>query len=185
VVGDGRKIHGRNLITGNFQVAQQISFIFKILFAVRCDKLYAKVTKNMMKKPSRRDFLKLTTNSLLGLSGLLGLGGLARFLSYDMDPPLPSEYDLGPAGDYPPGSQTLLMHIPAVLIHNNSGYLAISLVCTHLGCTVEQKDGGYECPCHGSRYDSQGDVMRGPSNIPLKRLRAEINEAGNIILHTN
>ena len=136
-----------------------------------------------MKKPSRRDFLKLATNSLLGLSGVLGLGGLIQFLSYEMDPAPPSQYDLGSAGDYPPGSRTLLMHIPAVLIHNNDGYLALSLVCTHLGCTVEQKNEEFECPCHGSKYDDKGLVTRGPANLPLKKLRVEINEAGNIILH--
>jgi cytochrome b6-f complex iron-sulfur subunit len=136
-----------------------------------------------MKKPSRRDFLKLATNSLLGLSGVLGLGGLIQFLSYEMDPAPPSQYDLGPAGDFPPGSRTLLMHIPAVLIHNNDGYLAFSLVCTHLGCTVEQKNEEFECPCHGSKYDDKGFVTRGPANIPLKKLRVEINETGNIILH--
>jgi cytochrome b6-f complex iron-sulfur subunit len=136
-----------------------------------------------MKKLSRRDFLRLATNSLLGLSGALGLGGLIQFLSYEMDPAPPSQYDLGSAGDFPPGSRTLLMNIPAVLIHNNDGYLAFSLVCTHLGCTVEQKNGGYECPCHGSKYNDKGDVTRGPANAPLKKLRVEINEAGNIILH--
>jgi len=138
-----------------------------------------------MKKLSRRDFLKLATNSLLGLSGVLGVGGLIRFLSYEMDPAPPSQYDLGSAGDYPPGSRTLLMQIPAVLIHNNDGYLAFSLVCTHLGCTVEQKEGEFECPCHGSKYDDKGYVTRGPANTPLKKLRVEITETGNIILHMN
>lgn len=136
-----------------------------------------------MKKPSRREFLRLASNSLLGLSGVLGLGGLIRFLSFEMDPQPPSEYDLGLASDYPAGSRTLLMYIPAVLIHNDDGFLALSLVCTHLGCTVEQKDGQFECPCHGSRYDGVGYVTRGPSNTPLKRLRVETNEAGNIILY--
>ncbi len=136
-----------------------------------------------MKNLSRRDFLRLTTNSLLGLSGVLGLGGLLRFLSYEMDPAPPSQYDLGSAVDYPQGSSTMLMHIPAVLIHNNNGYLAFSLVCTHLGCTVEQIGGEYECPCHGSKYDGMGYVTKGPSNTPLKKLRVEVNEMGNIILH--
>jgi len=136
-----------------------------------------------MKKLSRREFLRLASNSLLGLSGALGLGGLFRFLSFDMDPQPPSEYDLGPATDFPTGSRTLLMHIPAVLIHNDEGWLAFSLVCTHLGCTVEAKDKGFECPCHGSKYDAQGQVSRGPSIKSLRRLRVEVNEAGNVVLY--
>ena len=140
-----------------------------------------------MKKLSRREFLHIGTNTLLGLSAALGLGGLIRFLSYEMDPAPPSEYDLGPATDFPPGSNTLLMHIPAVLIHDkNDKWLAMSLICTHLGCTVEQKEKQqYECPCHGSKYDAQGYVTRGPSNTPLKRLRVETNETGNLILYMN
>jgi cytochrome b6-f complex iron-sulfur subunit len=138
-----------------------------------------------MKKITRRDFLKLATNSLLGLSGVLGLGGMIRFLSFEMDPAPPSQYNLGSVESYPQGSRTLLMHIPAVLIHTKDGFLAFSLVCTHLGCTVEQKDDAFECPCHGSRYDFQGYVTRGPSNQPLRRLRVEKNEAGNLVLYMN
>jgi len=136
-----------------------------------------------MKKLSRREFIDLATNSLLGLSAALGLGGLIHFLSYEMDPAPPSDYDLGPITDFPVGSRTLLMHIPAVLIRERDGWLAISLTCTHLGCTVEQKDDGYECPCHGSRYDAKGFVRRGPSNKPLNKLRVETNEVGNVILY--
>ncbi len=136
-----------------------------------------------MTKPSRREFLRLATNTLLGLTGAIGLGGLIHFLSYEMDPAPPSQYDLGSAGDYPRGLNTLLLHIPAVLIRTDDGFIALSLVCTHLGCTVEYKDGGYECPCHGSKYDGKGLVTRGPSSTPLKRLRVEVNEAGNVILY--
>lgn len=138
-----------------------------------------------MNKFSRRDFLKLTTDGLLTLGGLLGLGGMIRFLSYEMDPAPPSEYDLGPAVNYLPNSTTLLMHIPAVLLVTDTGCLAFSLVCTHLGCTVEQKNDGYECPCHGSIYNREGRVQKGPANSPLKRLRVTTNDLGNLLLHMN
>ena len=136
-----------------------------------------------MTKLSRSDFLKLGTNFLLSLGGALGLGGLVHFLSYEMDPAPPSQYDLGSVGDYPRGSQIVFPQIPAVLIHNDEGFMAVSLICTHLGCTVEHKDDEYECPCHGSKFDQKGFVKRGPANTPLKRLSVEINESGNVILH--
>ena len=138
-----------------------------------------------MKKVTRRDFLQLATNSLLGLSGVLGLGGLVRFLSFEVDPAPPSQYDLGLPQSYPPDSLTLLMHIPAVLIRNAERFTAFSLICTHLGCTVEQQAGGFECPCHGSRYDNQGYVTRGPADKPLRKLRVEVNASGNLILYLN
>lgn len=136
-----------------------------------------------MTKISRSDFLKLGTNFLLGLGGALGLGGLVNFLSYEMDPAPPSQYDLGSANDYLHGTTTVFMQIPAVLIRDKDKFTALSMVCTHLGCTVERKDGEYECPCHGSKYNDKGLVTRGPSNTPLKKLRVEVNEVGNVILY--
>ncbi len=125
-----------------------------------------------MTKISRRDILKLTTDGLLAGAGLLGLGGLVRFLSYETDVP-PSEYDLGPADNYPDPSRTVLPYIPAILIRNGAQFTALSLACTHLGCTVEEKGSEFDCPCHGSRYDSSGYVLKGPADRPLKKLRVE------------
>ncbi len=137
-----------------------------------------------MKNISRRDFLKVSTNALLALSGLLGLGGLIRFLSYKSDPTPPSEYDVGPASNYPMGSHTVLTYIPAIVIHDPKGLRAISLVCTHLGCTVEESNFGFTCPCHGSRYDQEGGVEKGPAKLNLKKLRVEQVEDGNLHIFT-
>src|SRR5512136_1139317 len=139
-----------------------------------------------MNKPSisRRDFLKLTRDSLLIFGGLLGLGGLIRFLSYQTEPPQPTEFDLGPASNYPNDSTKTLPEVPAVLVHQNGKFTALSLVCTHLGCTVELKPDGFACPCHGSRFNSDGHVVKGPATTPLKSLRVEQTVDGNLILHT-
>ena len=46
---------------------------------------------------------------------------------------------------------------------------AISPVCTHLGCTVKwlASQQQFVCPCHGSQYDNQGKVKKGPATAPL------------------
>jgi cytochrome b6-f complex iron-sulfur subunit len=139
-----------------------------------------------MNKPSisRRDFLKLTLDSLLAFGGLLGLAGLIRFLSYKTEPPQPTEFDLGLAGNYQSDSRTTLPEVPAVLIHNNGKFTALSLVCTHLGCTVEVQSDGFACPCHGSRFNSDGYPVKGPATVPLKTLRVEQTTDEKIILHT-
>lgn len=137
-----------------------------------------------MKNISRRDFLKLSTRSLLALAGLLGIGGLLRYLSYPYDPTPPSEFDIGPASDYPLHSHTILAHIPAILIHDKNGLQALSLVCTHLGCTVEQRNFGFECPCHSSRYDMNGVILKGPATADLRKLRVEETEDGNLRVFT-
>ena len=140
-----------------------------------------------MNKPgiSRRDFLKLTRTALLTASGLLGLGGLIRFLSYSSQPAAPTEFDLGLASDYVAGSRTVLPDVPALLVHGENGFTALSLVCTHLGCTVESQPEGFACPCHGSRFDLHGKVVRGPASKALVTLRVELAPDGKLHLFTN
>lgn len=135
-----------------------------------------------MTRFSRRDFLKLTTDGLLIAAGLLGLGGLIRFLSFETES-APTEYDLGPASSYPDPSRTPLLYIPAMLIRNGEQFSAYSLVCTHLGCTVEPKEQEFACPCHGSRFDSSGRVIKGPANRPLQKLRVELQPDGTLKLY--
>ncbi|NJO77946.1 MAG: FAD-dependent oxidoreductase [Cyanobacteria bacterium RM1_2_2] len=49
---------------------------------------------------------------------------------------------------------------------------AISLTCTHQGCTVQpQADGQFHCPCHGAVFDQEGRVVRGPAQQDLPRFQ--------------
>ncbi|HUI89031.1 MAG TPA: ubiquinol-cytochrome c reductase iron-sulfur subunit [Anaerolineales bacterium] len=138
-----------------------------------------------MPELSRRDFFKLITTVLLTISGALGIGALIRFLNYQTEPPVKTEFDIGPMENYPIGSRSLVPDVPAVLIHSQTGFTALSLVCTHLGCTVMQQDYGFGCPCHGSRYDANGNVLRGPAQNPLRSLRVEITADQHLILRTD
>lgn len=138
-----------------------------------------------MSELSRRDFLKLARDGFLYLSGALALGGLLRFLDYDPNPAPKTEFDLGPASNYPLNSHTLLSDPPAVLLHTENGFSALSLVCTHLGCTVENKDAqGFACPCHGSLFDKDGNVTHGPAEKHLNVIRIEVTDEGNLKLFT-
>ncbi len=138
-----------------------------------------------MPELSRRDFLKLARNSFLVLSGGLAVGGLLRFLDFDSHLAPKTEFDLGPASDYPLYSRTPLSEPPALLIHSEKGFSAFSLICTHLGCTVEKGTQGFACPCHGSRYDAEGRVTHGPAGQPLRSLRVELTDKGNLKLFTD
>jgi cytochrome b6-f complex iron-sulfur subunit len=54
----------------------------------------------------------------------------------------------------------------------------ISAKCTHLGCTVEwnPEENIFACPCHGSRFDANGQVTNGPAGEPLARVTVTTNQ---------
>jgi cytochrome b6-f complex iron-sulfur subunit len=68
--------------------------------------------------------------------------------------------------------------IPLVIINRRgSGFIALSRVCTHLGCLV-----GYDsfnnklvCPCHAGEFDLEGNVLTGPATKSLQRYPLKIS----------
>lgn len=70
----------------------------------------------------------------------------------------------------------------AVLVRKRDGTLvALSAVCTHLGCIVQwEKDKqDFLCPCHGGRFTSDGIVTAGPPPKPLPKIPFSV-AGGNI-----
>ena len=119
----------------------------------------------------RRDFTLL----ILGWIGTLGsmiaasaaaLRGLVPNLLYEPN----LRYRAGNPTDYLDGTNTFLGEIRVFVQRKGNGYRAMSAVCTHLGCTVnpDVKTGsGFVCPCHGSVFDEDGRVLKGPAPRPL------------------
>lgn len=133
---------------------------------------------------SRRDFLVLLSKISLALSGFVGLGGILRFLGAPSQESPPTQFDLGPADQFPPGDRRALPHARAVLLHSSQGFSAFSTECPHLGCVVDEEENGFTCPCHGSQFDATGGLTRGPAINDLRKLRLEVDEQGNLILDT-
>ena len=127
---------------------------------------------------SRRSFLR---RGLWGLLAVLTLeGAIASIASLWPKAQAGSgitKLYAGKISDYPIGSVT---HFPAgfFLSRLDSGFLALSQVCTHLGCIVPWKPdetsadklaprGRFNCPCHGSIFDRYGRVIVAPATRPM------------------
>jgi nitrite reductase/ring-hydroxylating ferredoxin subunit len=116
---------------------------------------------------SRRKFI--TTLTLLLASG----GLLVRYLTprtSDKRRVLVS----AAVADVPQNGALLFRDERLALFRNEGGFYALSLVCTHLGCTVTVTEDALSCPCHGSRFDRQGAVLTGPADRALVRMKVEL-----------
>ena len=66
------------------------------------------------------------------------------------------------------------------------GLMALYQRCVHLGCRVPWCDDsqGFECPCHGSKYNSIGEYFAGPAPRNLDRFAVHVSEDGRLVIRT-
>jgi cytochrome b6-f complex iron-sulfur subunit len=65
-----------------------------------------------------------------------------------------------------------------IVAHASTGnYVALSVACTHTGCPVGFNGSAdtFPCPCHGSKFDINGNVLQGPASSNLKKYNTTLN----------
>ena len=136
-------------------------------------------------RPSRRDFLSLAWRGALWATLGASLVALGRFLGFAQsvasEPPV--IFTLDRPETYPSGAFTSVADGRAFIGHDARGLYAISATCTHLGCLVQQRDAGFACPCHASRFDAGGAVVQGPAQRPLARAGLSLDGEGRVVLN--
>ncbi|MCF8067121.1 MAG: ubiquinol-cytochrome c reductase iron-sulfur subunit [Desulfobacterales bacterium] len=105
-----------------------------------------------------------------GLAIVIGMASLAFFLLTVLRMPFPfllpgksGRFKIGTMADLPPGRTKYFEDDQVYVFSDQDGIFAISAVCTHLGCIVSKDDNGFVCPCHGSRYNLEGKLEKGPA----------------------
>ena len=150
-------------------------------------KLPANIVEEPGEKNTRRAFL-----AAAGAAGLAYTAALAypiyRYLASPaemaMEATAVTEVMLKDAQKLPEGSVLMFKfgHSPAMLIHHpGNKWVAMTAICTHLGCTVqyEPQADRIHCACHGGVYNPYtGANVSGPPPRPLKLFNVAVNEAG-------
>jgi Rieske Fe-S protein len=64
----------------------------------------------------------------------------------------------------------------------------MTLTCTHAGCNIADSGtvapSGIVCSCHGSEFDANGGVTRGPASAPLAHFAVDVDASGAVVVHT-
>ncbi len=130
---------------------------------------------------NRREFLRyvgLGWGSLIALAGV-SIVGLWKFLLPNVLYEPPSIFKVGMPESFPEGVSPISGR-NVFLIRNGNAFHAISSVCTHLGCQVTHVRNGFQCPCHGSTFDVDGNVTKGAAPRPLEWYEVTLAENGEV-----
>jgi Rieske Fe-S protein len=83
--------------------------------------------------------------------------------------------ELGSKDDIAPGTGAVVrsgLAKHAIYRDREGSFHEYAAVCPHLGCIVawNSAEESWDCPCHGSRFDTRGKVLRGPATRGLEEV---------------
>jgi cytochrome b6-f complex iron-sulfur subunit len=133
----------------------------------------------------RREFLNnLGFGTFVAAMGSV-IAMFARFLTPNIVTSRGGPVEIEMPGEYSIGSLNYVERARAYVGQDQGGYYAFLAVCTHLGCTPRLEGTQFVCPCHGSRFDSNGEVISGPARRPLERIFMGRAANGKLFLDTS
>ena len=117
--------------------------------------------------------------------GLVGSGVLSAVSNFVFIKPratygAPQRFSIGKPDAFPAGTRVTLENRRICVIREGDRLAAVSTTCTHLGCIVGLSDTGFACPCHGSRFDTDGKVTGGPAPRALPWYKLSLAPNGEL-----
>src|SRR2546425_186831 len=96
----------------------------------------------------------------------------------------PNEYGVGVDERWKDKFGVWLVRTTEDVAQNASGFYALIVTCTHLGCTPNYlaAESKFKCPCHGSGFRLTGVNFEGPAPRPLERARVVLADDGQILV---
>ena len=133
---------------------------------------------------TRRDFLNEITLGALGIAGLGSVAVTYQFFSPNVLFEPSTTFRAGNPDLYPVGTVTFLQVQQVYIVRMPEGFYAVSAVCTHLGCITQLKPDGetIACPCHGSKFKSDGSKIEGPAPRPLPHFAISLTADGELLV---
>ena len=120
------------------------------------------------------------------------LAATGRFLFPNVLNEPPQQFTIGFPDEYAEGVDerwkdrfgVWVVRTPFDDYHEASGFYALLVTCTHLGCTPNwlAAESKFKCPCHGSGFRPTGIHFEGPAPRPLERARIVLAEDGQILI---
>ena len=144
----------------------------------------------MANQVKRRTFVR---NAALGATGsvlaILG-AGFGALMWPNKTGAFGSVIPVG-AGSIPPVDGVPYRNIPGkfFLVNTKDGLMALYSKCPHLGCAVPwvgpaDDPHAFQCPCHGSMYNYEGDKTGGPAPRPMDYMAIAIDPSGSVLVNT-
>ena len=151
---------------------------------------------------SRRTFFHWVT---VAAAGFIGVGLSIPLLSSFIAPAFMRRkrdwVDVGAVDELPVGHPTQLDHVTTIrdgwmetksqkavwaVRYPEGDVKVFSPIWTHLGCGYRWDDGTnkFQCPCHGSSFDMNGQVLAGPAPRPLDQLPMKVENGRLLVMYT-
>ena len=134
---------------------------------------------------ARWDFLGWAGLWTAGLAIVGSIVGMARLTKPRVLPVISRRFRIGKREELSPGTVRIVSEQNVRISVTDEGVKAMSMVCTHLGCIVDEAPEGFACPCHGSKFDHEGRVVAGPAPRALSWLSVTEAADGSLVVDGN